>query len=130
MAMTDRAAVIVLLERLGAADDAEALQAARELNAIVSASGSRWDDLLCAESLWPGAGIETDDEPSSEAADGTLSEASKTEARRLIERLLARRELSDTLRDDLVDLKAALGDGRFEAMDLRYVRALARRLGA
>jgi hypothetical protein len=61
--------------------------------------------------------------------EGDLSEEDKAEAGRLIGRLLARNGISDTLREDLGDLKQLLEDGSFEAMDLRYIRALARRLG-
>jgi hypothetical protein len=48
----------------------------------------------------------------------------------LIERLLARAAISDTLREELVDFKRAIADGSFDEMDARYVRALAKRLRA
>jgi hypothetical protein len=62
--------------------------------------------------------------------DGEVSDADKNEATRLIDRLLARTTLSDTLRDDLVAMKRSIVEGTFDAMDRRYVSALAKRLGA
>jgi hypothetical protein len=45
----------------------------------------------------------------------------------LIERLLARSSISDTLREELVEFKRAIADGSFDEMDAKYVRALAKR---
>jgi hypothetical protein len=125
--------MIVLLDRLGAADNDAVLTSARELNLMVTQAGAGWDELLRPPAMWPGTEAKGDDEgeeaSTGDAADGEVSGADKAEAARLIDRLLARKGISDTLRQDLGDLKEALRDGSFEAMDLRYVRALARRLG-
>ena len=64
------------------------------------------------------------------AANGALSAGGKDEVARLIERLLARSSISDSLREELADFKRAIADGTFEEMDAQYVRALAKRLGA
>ena len=53
----------------------------------------------------------------------------RAETTRLIERLLARKELSANLREQLNEMKRAVADGSLDAMDSRYVRALAKRLG-
>jgi hypothetical protein len=53
----------------------------------------------------------------------------KAEVAQLIERLLTRKSISDTLRADLTELKGAIAEGTFEDMDADYVRALAKRLG-
>lgn len=134
MANLDRPGIIELLGRLGAEDDAAVLATARELNAKVSQSGLTWDELLRADLDAAGAEPVHEDATRDEAdapveQDGELSAAAKAEALRLIERLLARKGLSSTLREDLADLKRGVADGSFDAMDSRYVRALAKRLG-
>ena len=55
--------------------------------------------------------------------------ADKAEAARIIDRLLARKNLSSNLREDLAEFKRTLSDGSFDEVDSRYVRALAKRLG-
>jgi hypothetical protein len=137
MTSLDRPAIVELLGRLGDVDEQTVVQAARELHAKVAQSGLTWDDLLRPESEI-GTGAESheaapdampDAEPSSATA-GDLSAADKAEAARIIDRLLARKNLSSTLREDLADLKTTIVDGTFDATDSRYIRALAKRLGA
>jgi hypothetical protein len=136
MANLDRPGIVELLGRLGAEDDATVLAAARELNAKVSQSGLTWNELLRANLDVADADADAEQEdalgdeteaPAEQA--GGLSAADKAEALRLIDRLLARKTLSSTLREDLADLKRGIADGSFDAMDSRYVRALAKRLG-
>jgi hypothetical protein len=128
MANLDRPGIIELLGRLGAQDDATVLAAARELHAKVSQSGATWDELLRANLDVSDADAEHETQAPAEQ-EGGLSAADKAEALRLIDRLLARKTLSSTLREDLADLKRGIADGSFDAMDSRYVRALAKRLG-
>ena len=137
MTSLDRPAIVELLGRLGEDNEQTVVQAARELHAKVAQSGLTWDDLLRPESEIGGADAERQDvaadassdaDPSSATA-GHLS-ADKAEAARIIDRLLARKNLSSTLREDLADLKTSIVDGTFDATDSRYIRALAKRLGA
>jgi hypothetical protein len=44
--------------------------------------------------------------------------------------LLARKDISDTMRSDLADFKRSIQEGKFDKMDADYLRALAKRLGA
>jgi hypothetical protein len=117
------------------------VQAARELHAKVAQSGLTWDDLLRSEADMFSADAEhqetadtsldtTADADQPAETSGALSAADKAEAARLIDRLLARKNISSTLREDLADLKRSIADGGFDATDSRYVRALAKRLGA
>ena len=137
MASLDRPAIVELLGRLGEENEQTVVQAARELHAKVAQSGLTWDDLLRPELEIGGTDAERQDvadalsdaDPSAETA-GDLSAADKAEAARIIDRLLARKNLSSTLREDLADLKSTIVDGTFDASDSRYVRALAKRLGA
>lgn len=134
MTTLDRQAVIDLLGRLGDASDEEALKAARELHRLIGESGLTWGEILrtglAAGSDEPAA----EEEPAAgEAAaepDGDVSDADKNEAAKLIDRLLTRKTISDTLRDDLVAIKRSIAEGTFDAMDRRYLRALVKRLGA
>jgi len=138
MASLDRPGIVELLGRLGEENEQTVVQAARELHAKVAHSGLTWDDLLRPESEIAGGDAERHDVSLDAASDadrpaetaGEPSAADKAEAARLIDRLLARKNLSSTLREDLADLKGTIVDGTFDAMDRRYIRALAKRLGA
>ena len=124
MTSFDRAGFIELLDRLGADSDATVLEAARALHRKAAESGLSWDELLTLNS-------EDYDEPVEETAVEEPAElsADNAEALRLIERLL-RKGVSDTLREDLAEMKRNIADGSLDAMDRRYLRALAKRLGA
>jgi hypothetical protein len=138
MANLDRSEIVALLGRLGDQNQETVVDTARELHRKVTESGLDWNDLLRVE--WNGAGAaqeaESEEPPRDETGDkpaeagGEVSDADKAEATRLIGRLLARKDLSDSLREELTDMKRAIAQGGFDAMDSRYVRALARRLGA
>jgi hypothetical protein len=127
----DRAELLELLGRLGAADDASVLAAARELHGKVSEARLTWDTLLRLDA--EATGGEQDDnlsEATSSDATGERPIAGKAEVALLIERLLARTTISDTLREELLGFKRAIADGSFDEMDAQYVRALANRLKA
>jgi hypothetical protein len=129
MANLDRAGMIDLLGRLGAESDETVLQAARELTRAVGESGLAWDDLIRPNVEAAGADAEPVDEPGIAIAAGDVPVGGKAEVARLIERLLARKTISDTLREELTEFKGAIADGSFDDMDADYVRALAKRLG-
>jgi hypothetical protein len=124
----DRAELLDLLGRLGAEDDATVLAAARELHGKLRESGLTWDELLQLDADASDAGTGPDDDTA--GTDGELAIGGKDEVARLIERLLARSSISDTLREELGDFKRAIAEGTFEEMDAQYIRALAKRLGA
>ncbi len=136
MSDLDRPGIIELLGRLGAESDETVLRAARELHRKMSESGASWDDLIRPDT--PAAYPEGEKHPLEPAAPGDTasaatkegSAAERSEAGRLIERLLARKDLSANLRQELVEMRRTIADGRLDAMDSRYLRALAKRLGA
>ena len=117
MTNEDRAALIELLDRLGSDDDAAVLEAARALHRKAAESGLSWDDI-----------IRLDDEPADEDEEVAAPSPNADEITRLIDRML-RKGVSDTLREDLTDMKRQLADGSLDQEDRRYVRALAKRLG-
>ena len=126
MAKLDRAGMIELLGRLGADNDETVLQAARELSHKLGESGLTWDELLRLDADAANAAhepVEAGDAP----AERELP--ADAESARLIDRLLARRAISDTLREDLTELKRAIANGSFDPTDASYIRALAKRLG-
>jgi hypothetical protein len=136
MAKLDRAGFIELLERLGAEDDKEALAAARTLHERLGDSGMTWDDLLVPD---PSDGDDPEEEDLDEDPDAavdadkeaeaeTLPPADLAEDAKLIDRLMARKDISRQTRDELADLKQDIKNGEFGAMDSRYIRALAKRL--
>jgi hypothetical protein len=134
MANLDRAQLAELLGRLGAADDQTVLDAARAAHRAVAQSGLSWDAVVGVDAVGgeiavaPAAEEPAGDAPA--AAGGNVSDTDKAEALRLIGRLLGGREISDNLRQELTDMQRAIAEGEFDAMDSRYIRALAKRLGA
>jgi hypothetical protein len=127
----DRAELLDLLGQLGAEDDASVLVAARALHRKVNESGLTWGTLLRLDA--DATGDEQHDsaqEAASSNAPGERPSGGKAEVALLIERLLARTTISDTLREELVDFKRAIAEGSFDEMDGQYVRALAKRLRA
>jgi hypothetical protein len=123
MASLDRTALIELLDRLGSDDDATVLEAAKALHRMTADAGVSWDDVIQ---------LDRDDGASPEATDdiGPISAVSPDAADtlRVIDRLL-RKGVSDTLREDLLEMKRQLGEGSLDEGDRRYVRAVAKRLG-
>jgi len=140
MTNLDRSGIVELLGRLGAENDATVLDAARELHRKMSESGMTWEELLRPDPPAASADVAAerhDESPGDTPADdklpatgGKRAGADNAEAARLIDRLLARKDLSRTTRDDLADMKRSIADGSFDAMDRNYIRALAKRLGA
>jgi hypothetical protein len=136
MTGVNRSELIELLDQLGAETDDAALGAARALHRKVSDAGLTWGELLRAEgdTLFGGTdttgegplAIASDDEPATQAS----ATPDVAEAARLIDCLLARQTISETLREDLTALKDNIAKGEFDAMDARYVGALAKRLDA
>lgn len=132
----NREDILALLNKLGSADDAEVLGTARELNRQVQAAGATWDALLASDTddddddAVAYSGSDDDTVLVAPNADhGGLNDADKAEARALIDAIGALK-VSDTTRDELADYAADLLENRMEQMDLRYLRALKKRLDA
>ena len=130
----NREDILALLNKLGSADDAEVLGTARELNRQVKAAGVSWDALLASDTddddddVIAYSGSDDDTVLVAPNADhGGLNDADKAEARALIDAIGALK-VSDTTRDELADYAADLLENRMEQMDLRYLRALKKRL--
>ena len=123
MASLDRTALIELLDRLGSDDDATVLEAAKALHRLAADAGVSWDDVIQ---------LDDHDDGSPEATDdiGPISSArpDSADTLRVIDRLL-RKGVSDTLREDLLEMKRQLGEGSLDDDDRRYVLAVAKRLG-
>lgn len=120
MAELDRSALIALLRQLGAASDEEALGAARAIDQAVREAGEDWDMILRPA-------LNRDEGPEEVPSGGPTADPG--EDARTIDRLLAKDDLSEMTREELAGLKTDIAEGSFSAMDSRYVRALAKRLG-
>lgn len=107
-----------------ALDVEEKLDGDRDEDALEAEDEAETDDELEAEDE-----PETEDEPEAIVAAEMPSPATLAEDARIIERLLAKKTLSKNMREELADLKRAIAEGEFDAMDSRYVRALGNRLG-
>ena len=135
---SERIYLLERLERLGAEDDAEALQAARELAARVSDGGLDWDDLIAPEDP-PDADfasadydIEADDDLDAgggdDAEDGPPLEGDGSEEMQLLQRLLERKGNSRALKEELQEIRRDAASDGLSDMDRRYLQALAKRL--
>jgi len=136
MTIADRDSLIALLDKLGSPDDAEALAAARALDARVKQEGKRWDDILARNGAGPdgdaldqGGPDDDDDDVPGVAPEPAESVGDASGDLSVIERLLTGHELSADTREILEDLKEEIKDGSFSAADRRYVQGLQARLG-
>lgn len=126
----DRDALIALLNKLGAEDDAEALAAAREAHAAVTGAGADWGDLLAPSQPV----VAANDDVSDDADDDVPASApagpgpDDDEVLAIIEAILARDGISEALRDEMADYKADLAEGELTSADRAYLRALQNRL--
>jgi hypothetical protein len=109
MPNTDRDSFLALLGRLGGADDADVLAAAREVGKRVAASGLDWEDLLRP----PAA-------PAVELAGDDVQ---------LIDNLLASSAVSADTKGELRGFRDDLAKGTLDPADRKYMRDLARRVG-
>ncbi|WP_299391177.1 hypothetical protein [Pelagibius sp.] len=142
----ERATLIEQLEKLGSAEDEEALAAARKLHGMVTDADQSWDALIVPEDDEESLSedLEEDDlddeEPEDEGEDEPADEADEplspeaqqaqnAEALRIIEKLLAGANVSDGLREELEGYKSDIEEGEFTTGDLRYLKALSARLG-
>lgn len=128
MADLNRLHLIDLLGRLGDGDDTVALAAAREVSGAVKSAGLTWDELLRPEDA-----TVPSEEASPEAPPARLERnpaaSSQGDTSRVVERLLSRTDISDTLRGDLGDFRKQLAEGKLHKDDADYIRAVAKRLG-
>ncbi len=125
MPFMDRDSFIVLLDKLGDADDASCLAAAREIHQRMQQSNLQWSDLLVPV----GSGAEGGDDveaPAGEPLDEPAQAGSDDYA--LIDRLLARSALSDDTREELTGMRADIASGEFSARDRKYLQNLEARL--
>ena len=125
----DRAELISLLETLGSENDEEVLAAARVLDTKVAAAGTSWNVLL-ASGIGATA-VESGEEEDVAEPGATLpadAEARNAESLALIDKLLSRGGHSEDLQQELEGYKADIAEGSFADADLRYLRALYKRL--
>ncbi len=154
LANLDRAQFIELLRKLGDEEDETVLTAARDIHAQMTVAGVDWDDLLVPEH--PDEPEEDDEEYEDDADldddeqyddlddddeddqdddlddeddedERALTDEEKAEALSLITRLLDKGVSADT-KEELEEYKQDIDEGEFAAMDLRYLRALHKRL--
>jgi len=130
MTLPDRIGLIALLERLESEKDEDVLAAAREIVATKKQAGTDWATILDAaadndDDIWDGTIDANADEAESEG-DADPSDAGD-DAKRIAE-LLARDDLSEATRQDLIDFQTEAARGPLGKSDSRYVRALHRRL--
>jgi hypothetical protein len=121
----DRDYLIELLDRLDGTDDQSVLAAVRAATETLRSAGLDWDDVIAARiatKAAPASSGENEPEAAPVAA-GTTDESLA-----LIDRLLARSDISDALKSELDGYKADIAAGNFEEADGRYVRQLAQRL--
>ena len=160
LANLDRAQFIELLRKLGEEEDEAVLTAARVIHAKMTVAGVDWDDLLVPEhpdepeedeeDYEDDAGLDDDedeqdgdlddddgdeqdddldDDDEDDEDERALTDEEKAEALSLITRLLDKGVSADT-KEELEEYKQDIDEGEFEDMDLRYLRALHKRLAS
>ena len=155
LANLDRAQFIELLRTLGEEEDEAVLTAARDIHAKMTVAGVDWDDLLVPEhpdepeeddedyedDYEDDADLDDDEDEQDDDLDDddeddednederALSDEEKAEALSLITRLLDKGVSADT-KEELEEYKQDIDEGEFAAMDLRYLRALHKRLSS
>ena len=144
--------IIELLNRLGSERDEDALEAARQAHAQIAAAGVTWDDLLVPDRTDEvddtgdddeyldlededdeHLDLEDDDDEHLDLEDEddeppAAKVGNDAESRKLIDKLLARKGISDDLREELKGYKTDIADGEFSEADRRYLDALHQRL--
>ena len=121
MPFMDRNSFIALLDKLGDADDATCLAAAREIHQRMQQSNLQWSDLLVPVDRSDPAEV-TEGEPLDQPAQAGSDDYV------LIDRLLARGNLSDDTREELTGMRADIASGEFSARDRKYLQSLDARL--
>ncbi len=136
--------VIELLNRLGSDRDEDVLEAAREVHARITAAGTTWEELLVPD----GAAAESDDEIDDDADDADddtddaefldpedettrpadAAGAKHADSIALIDKLLAKSDISSDMREELEGYKTDIAAGEFDTRDRRYVSAVYKRL--
>ena len=128
----ERIYLLERLERLGAEDDAEALQAARELTARVSEGELDWDDLIAPEDPPDDDFAAADIDPEEDKGDGAQDEpplaGDGSSEMQLLERLLERKGNSRILKEELQEIRREAASEGLSDMDRRYLQSLAKRL--
>ncbi len=130
---SERMYLLERLERLGAEDDAEALQAARELAARVSDGGLDWDELIAPEdppeSDFTEPDLDLEEEGEDDAEGGPPLEGDGSAEVQLLQKLLERKGASRALKEELQEMRRdAASEEGLSDMDRRYIQALAKRL--
>lgn len=129
----DRAELVRLLDGLAAEKDEDVLSAARAVQEMVSAAELSWDQLLAATDRGGDAEPEQgggDAEPESAAPMLTGAVPNEQDAANLIERMLAKSDISDSLREELQGYRDDIAEGEFDEGDRKYLQALYERLNA
>lgn len=129
MQKPDRTRFIELLGQLGAETDETVLNAARELHRSVKEAELDWNDLLRTDDAAVGPEEDHHAAAERESPAGPAAPADKSDDMKIVDRLLARKDLSETTRGDLTEFKRNIREGTFDRMDADYLRALSKRLG-
>ncbi len=129
---SERIYLLERLERLGAEDDADALQAARELAARVSDGGLDWDDLIAPEDPpeddFASDDFDLEEGGEDEVEDGPPLEGDGSAEMQLLQKLLERKGNSRALKEELQEIRRDAASEGLSDLDRRYLQALAKRL--
>lgn len=121
----DREHLIELLGRLGDPDDGTVLGAAREAHAAVAGAGRKWAEVIAVPEV---AEEPAGDEDEAKGQEPPVADLDAGEALEIIARLLARADLYQETREELLGYKRDIETGEFDDAERSYLRALDRRL--
>ena len=127
MTPEQRSELIDALSGLADDDDSAALAAARKTSETMAGLNSSWDELLITAE--PEADEETAPPTREHAPDEQLATPEECQhGLKLIESLMSRKSLFQGTRAELRGYKEDIAAGELQSDDLRYLKALSRRL--
>lgn len=124
----DRDNIIRLLNQLGSDKDEDILTSARALNAQITGANADWNDLLVgqAEPVAEEEVVVEEEDTPEDSNNGKL--LSDVEAIKIIDKLIAKEDITEYMKEELEDYKTDIADGEFQASDRSYLLALNKRL--
>lgn len=125
----DRDKFVELLNQLGEAEDEKVLTAARALHAAIQDSGMSWDELLIPDDEDLDDDDFDDGEDEADEEEDVIPATDAGDSAALIDKLLANKEISEALRDELEGYKEDIAEGDFTSSDAAYLNSLEKRLG-
>lgn len=124
MAALDRTALLAALAAIDSEDDAKAAAAGRKAATMVADAGLAWQDVVAEDIESRASDAVGDSGGTVNTAEAVAEAQTKEDALVLIEQLLARDNLYEGTREELMAYKDDIAADEFDDGDLAYLNAL------